>query len=236
MDIIIVEDSRLARAELREMLSRLPDCTLVGESESVATARKLIDDKRPDLILLDIQLPDGDGFALIEQLDHVPQVIFTTAYDQHAVAAFEVNALDYLLKPIEADRLATSLERARSMQTEPGEPTKKKTRGDQLFIRDGERCHFVQLNDIFLCEIAGNYTEVHFNNDKALLHRSLNYLEQHLDEQVFFRANRQQLVNLNYVASIEPWITDGLLIRLRNGLEVETSRRQARQLRELLEI
>ncbi|MEX1033813.1 MAG: LytTR family DNA-binding domain-containing protein [Cellvibrionaceae bacterium] len=234
MNIVMVEDSRLARNELRELMKRFPEHRIVGEAENVAEGIALIDAERPDLVLLDIQLPDGDGFSLLEKIEHVPQVVFTTAYDEHALAAFAVNALDYLLKPIEHERLAQSLARAAKASEPVPHGRAKKSRDDQIFIRDGERCFFVRLTDVYFCEVEGNYTRVYFSNQKALLSRSLGYLAEHLDEQIFFRANRQQLVNLDFVESVEPWVNEGLLLKLKQGMEVEVSRRQTKLLRDLM--
>lgn len=245
MNVVIVDDSRLARSELRELLAGCEGWQLAGEAENVAGAVQLVDQLQPDLLLLDIHLPDGDGFAVLDQLQHLPQVIFTTAYDQYALRAFEVNALDYLLKPIEAARLQEALKRVAAAAKTPaaasgadnGEATPvRKSRQDQIFIRDGERCHFVRLADVFLFEVDGNYTRVCFRDQRPLLARALGYLEERLDTRVFFRANRQQIINLDYIAGIENWVGDGLLVSLKNGARIEVSRRQARELRTLMEL
>ncbi len=245
MKVVIVEDSRLARNELRELLDDCAGWQLAGEAENVAQAVPLIDTVKPELLLLDIHLPDGDGFAVLDQLQHVPQVIFTTAYDQYALRAFEVNALDYLLKPIEAARLQEALKRAENAAktsslaaiADSGDTApQRKSRQDQIFIRDGERCHFVRLADVFLFEVDGNYTRVCFRDQRPLLARALGYLEERLDARVFFRANRQQIINLDYIAGVENWVGDGLLVSLKNGARIEVSRRQARELRTLMEL
>lgn len=245
MNVVIVDDSRLARSELRELLAGCEGWQLTGEAENVAGAVQLVDQLQPDLLLLDIHLPDGDGFAVLDQLQHLPQVIFTTAYDQYALRAFEVNALDYLLKPIEAARLQEALKRVAAAAKTPaaasgadnGEAAPvRKSRQDQIFIRDGERCHFVRLADVFLFEVDGNYTRVCFRDQRPLLARALGYLEERLDTRVFFRANRQQIINLDYIAGIENWVGDGLLVSLKNGARIEVSRRQARELRTLMEL
>ena len=236
MNIIIVEDSRLARNELREMLQAHSDIEVIAEAENVQQGIQLIDHHKPDLVLLDIHLPDGDGFQLLEQLQHVPQVIFTTAYDQHALRAFQVNALDYLLKPIEPERLQTALQKVRqNAVTEADTVIERKGRQDQLFIRDGEHCHFVRLGEVVLFEVEGNYSRVHFRDQKPLLARSLGYLEQRLDPSVFFRANRQELINFDYIQRIEPGVGEGYIVTMKNGREVQVSRRQAKELRDHLE-
>lgn len=239
MDIVIVDDSRLARRELAEMLRGHSEQQVVGEAATCAEAVALIDRLEPDLLLLDIHLPDGSGFDVLEQVAYTPKVIFTTAYEQHALRAFEVNALDYLLKPVAAQRLAQALERAAAVGTAGKRSVQQggsRSAGDHLFIRDGERCHFVRFEDIRLIEVDGNYVRLHFGTTKAMLYRSLNQLESRLDPRMFFRANRQQVVNLQWIAGMESAVGDGLTIRLRDGGEVEVSRRQARELRQQLEL
>ena len=244
MKVVIVDDSRLARGELCELVTEQMQHSVIGEAENVQQAVAVIDTLKPDIVLLDIHLPDGDGFSVLEQCEHLPKIIFTTAYDQHAVRAFAVNALDYLLKPIERERFLAALARAEQELSQPSsEPalppaaeTPRKSRHDQIFIRDGEACHFVRLNEVFLFEVDGNYTRVHFRDQRPMMLRSLGYLEQRLDPAVFFRANRQQIINLDYVCSIESWINDGLLLTLKNGQQIESSRRQARELKALLEL
>jgi two-component system LytT family response regulator len=210
---------------------------VVGEAANVAEAIAMVNELKPEVLLLDINLPDGNGFDVLERADFTPRVIFTTAYDQHALQAFEVNALDYLLKPVTAERFQQALARlahvvaASATPLPPGRFT-----GEHLFVRDGERCHFVQLRDLTLLEVDGNYVTLHFRGQKALLARSLNYLEGRLDPQTFVRANRRQIVNLHHIAQIDPWIGDGLMVRMQDGREVEVSRRQARELKLRLEI
>lgn len=238
MKTLIVDDSRLARKELAELLQEIPGMLLIAEAADVASALAAINTRKPDLILLDIHLPDGNGFDLLEKADFTPQVIFTTAYEQHALRAFEVNALDYLLKPITAQRLKQALERLTQPTAAINTAIAKhyKTREDQLFIRDGERCHFVRLSELRLVSVEGNYLRLHFRDTTALLPRSLNYVEERFDPDLFFRANRQQLINMDYVARIEPWIHEGLLLIMKDGAEVEVSRRQAKELKLRLDI
>lgn len=238
MKILIVDDSRLARKELADLIGEQPEQEVIAEAADVTSAIAAINAHKPDLVLLDIHLPDGDGFDVLEQSDFTPQVIFTTAYEQHALRAFEFNALDYLLKPVTAERLTQALQRLEKSAVEPApNPTEKlKTRDDQLFIRDGEHCHFVRLHELRLLSVEGNYLRLYFRDTKALLNRSLNYIEARFDRSLFFRANRQQMVNMDYVARIEPWVNDGLLLVLKDGIEVEVSRRQARELKQRLEL
>jgi two-component system LytT family response regulator len=241
MKIVIVDDTRLARQELKTLLAGHPDVELLGEAEDLPAAREAVQRLQPDLLLLDIQLPSGTGFDLLEQLDPLPLVVFTTAYDQYAVRAFESNALDYLIKPVAPARLAEALDRARvriGQALARGEERNRAPLGaeDTVFVRDGERCWFVALRDISHAVVDGNYVRVWFQGQRAMLARSLNSLETRLDSGLFFRANRNTLVNLRHIASIDPWVNDGYQIKLRDGSEIEVSRRQARELRERLSL
>lgn len=238
MKIMIVDDSRLARKELAVLLKEHSSHEVVAEAENVVSALALVNEHQPDLLLLDIHLPDGSGFDLLDKADFTPQVIFTTAYEQHALQAFEVNALDYLLKPITAERLAQALEKVApaSSKTDISDIPRNRSADEHLFIRDGERCHFVKYREINLLEVDGNYVKLYFRNTRAMLNKSLNYVEEKLDPQVFLRANRQQIINMNCIAHIEPWVGDGLMIKLQDGKEVEVSRRQARELKQRLEM
>lgn len=240
MKIYLVEDSRLARQELRTLLAAIPDADIVGEAAELAPARDAIETLQPDLLLLDVELPGATGFDLLDQLDHVPLVVFTTAYDQHALAAFERNALDYLLKPIEPARLEAALakarERLRPVPTVASPAAALKGADDMVFLRDGERCWFVRLGDIAGFEACGNYAQAWFDGQRPLINRTLTSLEEKLDPQLFFRASRGHLINLRWVQGIQPWSNDGYRVTLRDGHQVEVSRRQAKLLREKLEL
>ncbi len=227
---VIVEDSRLARNELKELMKKYDNITLVGEAENVDEGYELIQTENPDLLFLDINMPEKDGFELLEMLDEVPMTIFTTAFDEYAIKSFEYNALDYLLKPVNENRFAMALEKVRAkMETakRDNDRTKKLTENSQIFIKDGESCWLVKIGDISLFEIVGNYTRVFFDDKKPLLYKSLNQVEEKLPEDTFFRANRQQIVNTNYIESVVPWFNGKLKLTLRNGEEVEVSRRQS---------
>lgn len=243
---LIVEDSRLARAELRRLLESHKEVEVVGEAANADEAEIFIPQLQPDLLLLDIQLPGRNGFELLESLDAVPLVIFTTAYSEYAVRAFEENALDYLLKPVQADRLAKALEKALEMQArreaaaaEPKEPAASRPllgARDRVFVRDGENCWFVPLAEVRLLEVEGNYTRLFFGNSHPLIPKTLNYLESRLDPQTFFRASRQHLVNLSWVKEVEPWFSGSLRLTLKSGQQVEVSRRQAQRFRDLMSL
>jgi len=226
MKALIIDDERLARAELRRLLAAHPEIEIAGEAFNGDEALALIAQTSPDLLLLDVQMPGMTGFDVLECLDDVPQVIFTTAYDAYAIKAFEVNALDYLMKPIAPARLAAALSKVR--------PRSGPTRLERVFVRDGDRCWIVALPDIFLLESEGNYTRVHFNGQRPLIRRSLNALEEQLDPAVFFRANRKEILNLKWIDKVDLGIAGGLSVTLRGGRAVEMSRRQSGRLREIL--
>ncbi len=233
--VLIVDDAQLARQELRTLLAALPWVQCVGEADDVPAAREAIAALAPDLVLLDVQMPSGTGFDVLDGLERVPSVVFVTAYDTYAVRAFRANALDYLVKPVEAPRLLEALERARhhaALDTEP--PTVHGTLGaqDQVFVREGERCWFVSIAEIRRLVVDGNYTRLWFRDQNALLARSLSALEARLPSDLFFRANRNTLVNLRRIRAVTPSIGDGYDLALDDGSEVEVSRRQARELRE----
>jgi two-component system LytT family response regulator len=234
---IIVEDSRLARVELKELLKKHSEIKLIAEAENVDKAYELIVSKNPDLLFLDINMPEKDGFQLLEMLDKLPVVIFTTAYDQYAIKSFEYNAFDYLLKPIHPERFAKSIEKLLPFLKEKQVNATEKilTATDQIFIKEGEKCWMIKLEKIELFEIMGNYTRVFFEENKPLIYKSLNQIEEKIPTNLFFRINRQQIINLNGIKKVTPWFNGKLKIELNNGLEVETSRRQALKFRQHLE-
>ena len=237
MKALIVEDSRLARLELKELLSVHQEIEVVGEAENAEVAERLIEELDPDLLFLDINMPGKNGFELLESLDAAPQVIFTTAYDEFAIKSFEYNALDYLLKPIKEDRLAKALGKLDLRSQE-----NKLPKGDylgpeqQVFVKDGEKCWLVKIEDIRLFEVCGNYSRVYFDQHKPLILRSLNQLEERLDPEHFFRANRQEIINLKKISKIEPWFNGRLKVWMDDQQEVEVSRRQAVRFKELLSL
>lgn len=237
MKSIIVDDSHLARQELRHLLKAFDDIQIIGEAENAEEAQQLIEEAKPELVFLDIQMPDKDGFELLALLEDVPEVIFTTAFDQYAMKAFDHNALDYLQKPVKEDRLSLALEKAREkVQLRVQQETKSQQLGlkNQVFVKDGEECWFVSLAEIRVLEIMGSYTRIFFKDQKPMIPRSLNYMEGRLDPEVFFRANRQQIINLKYIERIEPWFSGTLKVYLKDGEEIEVSRRQSIKFRELM--
>jgi two-component system LytT family response regulator len=242
MKALIIDDERLARNELRRLLAAHPDIEIVGEAVDVEDAAQKVAELKPGLLFLDVQMPGADGFSLLERLEPpLPAVIFTTAYDEFAVKAFEFNALDYLLKPVDPNRLIAALERLRFRENAPpgDSPTGQSHRlslEDKVFVREGDRCWFVAVKNIRLLESEGNYTRLYFDDQKPQLFRSLTAMEERLDTRSFFRANRKQVINLTWVDSIEPWFSGGLLVKLKGGLKVELSRRQAQDFRERMSL
>ncbi|MFT3829788.1 MAG: LytTR family DNA-binding domain-containing protein [Opitutaceae bacterium] len=243
MKALLIDDERLARKELRKLLTAHPHIEVVGEAADAAEARQAVAALQPDLLFLDVQMPGEDGFALLESLEPpLPHVIFATAFDEFAVKAFEFNALDYLLKPVDPARLAVALTKltATPLPEEGAEPIAIRTDRlhphDKVFVRQGEQCWFVEVRSIRLLESEGNYTRVHFDGAQPLLFRSLNAMEERLDQRMFFRANRRQLVNLEWIDKIEPWFSGGLLVHIKGGPRVELSRRQAQAFREQMSL
>ncbi|MFM7195008.1 MAG: LytR/AlgR family response regulator transcription factor [Bacteroidota bacterium] len=238
MKALIIDDERLARKELMKLLEEHPTIEVAGEAANADEAEKLIEELNPDLLFLDIQMPGRTGFQLLESLESVPMVVFTTAYDEFAIKAFEVNALDYLLKPIQPERLAEAVrkiqdkERMREGRMREG----KLGLNDQVFVKDGERCWFVSLSNIRMFESDGNYIKVFFDNNRPMIHKSLNALDEKLDERSFFRASRKHIVNLSWVEGIEPWFNGGLMVRLKGGDKVEVSRRQAAKFKDMMSL
>lgn len=232
--VLIVDDTRLARKELRMLLEDVPELQVVGEAENADTAMELISEKRPDLLFLDIQMPGKTGFELLEALDEVPQVIFTTAYDEFAVKAFEYNALDYLKKPVTRERLELALQKIEESPAPPQEGSKLLSEENRVFVKDGEKCWFVPLKEIRLFEIEDSYTRIYFGQEKPMIPKTLNYMESRLDPDVFFRANRQQIVNLKWIEKIEPWFSGTIRLYMKDGTEVEVSRRQTARFKELM--
>jgi two-component system LytT family response regulator len=239
MKALIVDDEPLARRELRRLLTAFPWVQVVGEAADVDEALEQMDKLSPALIFLDVQMPGGTGFDLLAQLERLPRVIFTTAYDHYAVKAFEVSAIDYLLKPIEPERLSAALSKVQAAalaamsSTLPANEPASKQEGplEQIFVRDGLRCWFVPLREVSVFTADGNYVRLQWGKESPMLGRSLVALEEKLDARRFFRANRRQIVKLDYIESVEMGLGGRLHVQLRDGPEIEISRRQARQFR-----
>ena len=244
MRAIIIDDERLARTELRKLLQEFPEVEIVDEASNAEEGVQKIESHNPDLVFLDIQMPGKTGFEMLQELDHAPTVVFTTAYDDYALKAFEVNALDYLLKPIEPKRLADAIEKIRKVGNGNSaqrnavnfSPTSMLGEHDQVFVKDGERCWFVRLSEVRLFESVGNYAKVFFGPNKPLILKSLNALEERLDPKVFFRANRKHIVNLQMIEKVESYFNGGLLLELKGGEKIEVSRRQTVKFKEMMSL
>ncbi len=245
MRAIIIDDERLARKELNNLLENYPEIEIVDQAVNADEALEKIIQLDPELIFLDIQMPGKTGFELLEELEKVPKVIFTTAYDEFAIKAFDVNALDYLLKPIQEERLKEAITKVLAVQAsalaeraQEGVSEIKQQLGmnDQVFVKDGDRCWFISLKEIRLFESDGNYIKVYFNNVKPMIHKSLNALDEKLDERNFFRASRKYIINLGWIETIETWFNGGLLVQLKGGEKIEVSRRQAARFKEKMSL
>ncbi|WP_394748877.1 LytR/AlgR family response regulator transcription factor [Spongiimicrobium salis] len=225
---IIVDDERLAREEVKRALKKHPEFELVGEADHVDAAISLIQRTVPDIIFLDIHMPEKSGFELLEELTTVPEVVFTTAYDQYAVKAFELNALDYLVKPLREERFAKTIGKVKQELTEKTQETIEVfPMHRKIFIKDGENCHFVPLSEIYFIESIENYARLYFGKEKAMIKRSLNILEEKLDATIFFRANRSQIINTTFIQEIHPHFNNRLQVTLTTGQKVEISSRQS---------
>ncbi|MDH4908040.1 LytTR family DNA-binding domain-containing protein [Xanthomonas euvesicatoria] len=230
---VIVEDSELARFELEHQLKGYPQLRVLGHADDVDSAVQLIESATPDVVFLDIDLPGGNAFDVLERLSRVPRIIFTTAFDAHALKAFGYNTVDYLLKPIEPQRLAQAIEK---LGDAVAAPPVRRAMDSAIFIKDGEHCFLVKPRDVRLIEAVGNYSRVYFQNHAPLLYRPLGAIETQLAPDKFFRASRKYIVNLDFVEQVAPWSNGGLMLTLRGGLEVEVSRRQSARFRELLSL
>jgi two-component system LytT family response regulator len=245
MKVVLIDDEELARLELRRLLAHHSDVEIIGEADGASAGEELLKRVKPELVFLDIKMPARSGFDLLSVLPTpLPRIVFVTAYDAFALRAFDVNALDYLLKPVHPERLGQTLDRVRSghvpgteEEAEPPAPDPEIGgemafgENDPIFIREGERCWFVPLKEVRLLETEGSYTRVHFRVEAPLVYRTLAQLEARLPATLFFRANRGQLVNVTWIEGIESWFSGSLKARLRGGTEVEFSRRQAQYFR-----
>jgi len=239
INTLLIDDERLARQELRSLLTAFPEINIVGEAENVDEGIGLIEKHSPQLIFLDIQMPEKTGFDLLEELIQIPLVIFCTAYDEYALKAFESNALDYLLKPVDPNRLKEAVQKVfRQLQETKGGNTLQTelSEDQQVFLKDGDKCWFVRVGDIRLIESVGNYARLYFGDQKALIHRTLNDLDERLGNAAFFRANRKEIINLRQIGQIEPYFSGGLLVILKTGERIEISRRQSIKFREIMSL
>jgi two-component system, LytTR family, response regulator len=241
---ILIDDERLAREELKLLLKDYLEIEIIGEAKNGEEGIKMIKEHKPDLIFLDVSMPGMTGFEMLKHLEEIPRVIFVTAYDEFALKAFEVNALDYILKPVDPERLKDAIHKLTTneddfVSSETYAHTRKErplTITDKVFIKDGEKCWFIELSKVRMLESEGNYVKVYFDNFKPLILRSLNSFEDRLDPEFFFRANRKFIINLQWVSTIENWFNGGLQVELREGEKIEISRRQAIRFKDLMSL
>ena len=229
MKITIVDDDRLAREELKEMLNKRADIDIIAECACAVEAEKSILENKPDLLFMDIQMPGESGLELIKRMDHPPRTVFISAYDEFAIEAFKIHAYDYLLKPIVPERLTEVFDRIHEENSIPSavESAEKLFQDDSVFIKDGDKVWFTKIDDIRYFQSEGNYAKVYFKDHKPLILRSLNSLEQRLDDRLFFRANRKYLININHIADLETWFNGSLQLEMSCGKKIEVSRRQS---------
>ena len=239
---IIIDDERLAREELRSLLKEYQEIDVVAEAINGIDGIEKIKEFNPDLIFLDVSMPGMNGFEMLKQLEDLPQVVFVTAHDEYALQAFENQALDYILKPIDPEKIANVVRKISHENSFEDEQLlnlrKSRSLGenDKVFIKDGEKCWFIELKNVRMMESDGNYVKVYFDTFRPMVLRSLNSFEERLDNEVFFRANRKFIINLNHVVAIENWFNGGLKVKLTNGEEIDISRRQAIRFREVFSL
>ena len=238
---LIIDDERLARQELRKIVETHKNIEILDECATPEEAISKIEELKPDLIFLDIQMPGKTGFQVLEESMYTPEVIFVTAYDEYALKAFEVSALDYILKPVEEHRFSEALKKVidkirTKKETSAHEVKEQLGENDQVFVKDGEKCWFVELGKIRLFESEGNYVRVYFENNKPLILKSLNNLDAKLSDKLFFRANRKHLINLKWIDKIETWFNGGLLVIMKDDKKIEISRRQAVKLKDKMSL
>ncbi|WP_418637718.1 LytR/AlgR family response regulator transcription factor [Winogradskyella sp.] len=226
-DVLIIDDERLAREEVKRYLIDYPEFKIVGEADNAETAKQLIETKKPQLIFLDIEMPEKTGFDLLQDLDSVPEVVFTTAYSEYAAKAFEVNAIDYLVKPIRAERFSASIEKALNELSRTKQTATAFSMNQKIFIKDGDKCFFVPLVDIRYIESIENYARFHFKGNRAMIKKTLNSIEEKLDTTVFFRINRGHIVNIHYIKDVFPQLNNRLKIVLETGEAFDVSSRQS---------
>jgi two-component system, LytTR family, response regulator len=239
MNAVIIEDSKLAILELKELLLEHSDIKIIAHAGDVDSAIIVIEKHRPELVFLDINMPGGNGFDVLEGLDYTPQVIFTTAYDEYAIKSFEYNALDYLLKPINPQRLSLAIDKIHYNDGNDGDnplqsPPKTLNGHDKIFVKQEDNCWLVELSNVRLFEAEGNSCALYFEDHKANVSRSLNKIEQRLSEQKYIRVNRQQIVNLDFVKDLQVESGGGFLMTLSCGKEITTSRRSASLIKQMM--
>lgn len=237
MKVVIVDDERLSREELKKLLKKNhPDIEILAECASAEEGKQKIETLKPDLVFLDIEMPDKTGFEMLNEISAIPDVVFISAYDEYAIKAFEYQAIDYILKPIDAQRLAECIKKYQIKEEKETTLTGKTDKLEptaHVFLKDGENCWFVALKDIILLESIGNYVKVHLSHSHPVIFNSLSAMEARLPESMFFRANRKYIINLHHIVSISTWVNNGYIVKLTNGMEIDLSRRQSVKFKEM---
>jgi two-component system, LytTR family, response regulator len=238
---IIVDDEKLARDLLREYLEGFPDIQLVGECEQGTDAVEKIDKLKPDIVFLDVQMPGMTGFDVLEDLEHEPYVIFTTAYDQYAIKAFEKNAVDYLLKPLDEERFRTSINRAlkrKSLEHSTIEDLLQSLRSERkgpfdshIFVQKSEKLFNLPVEEIVYLEASGDYTIITTKADQFVSSSGIGKLEEILNPEVFIRVHRSTIVNVNNLKEIERHFNGGMVVKMQNGKSFPVSRTYAKLIR-----
>ncbi len=250
MKAIVVEDSRLAREGLVRMLVEFKELDVIGAAEDVSAALALIEQHQPDVIFLDIHMPEQNGFELLAQITYQAKIIFTTAYAEYAVQAFEHNSVDYLLKPISKERLAKAISKLcnQNLSSNKAEENDEYEQGNEqsnepilalnsrIFVKDNDQCHLIEIVNIDYIESCKNYVQIYFEQKKAFIKKTLNHVETRLPKQLFFRANRQFIINLQSVVTIVETINDGYELTMKDGKTIEISRRNTVKLKALLSL
>lgn len=236
INTLIVDDERLARAELKRLLSQHPQINLVAEAASVAEARVVLEQSAIDLIFLDIQMPEVSGLEFAAELQPKLQFVFCTAFNSYALDAFALNALDYLVKPLDPQRLANTLQRVKQ-RTEPGQTADDSANflpeQHGLLLKFGEVNRIVRLCEISRFESIGNHSAVYTPYGKSFLLSSLSRIESRLDPQYFFKSSRADIIRIDHIRQLEPGIAAGTMLAVLNdGSEVEVSRRQLQTLKQ----
>ncbi len=238
---LIIDDEELARQLLREYIGQIPELTIIGEAQRGREAVERIDTDKPDLIFLDVQMPGMTGFDVLEEITHDPHVIFTTAYDQYAIQAFEKNAVDYLLKPIDQERfnlaVKRALERIALEQNPIGEllrslKTENKTAFDShIFVQKSEKLINLPVEEIMFLEASGDYTILTTKTDQFVSSSGIGKLEEILNPEIFIRVHRSTIINIHYLKEIERHFNGGMMVRMVNGKSFPVSRTYARIIR-----
>ena len=247
MKVLIADDEPLARERLASLLASEPDIDVVAQARDGEEAVTAVHDHSPDLVFLDVQMPQMNGFDVIEAVgtDKMPPVIFVTAYDQHALRAFQVRALDYLLKPFDRERFTDALQRARKQieRDETGDLGRRllalvkdlrrdQPRSDRLVVKSGGRLFFLRTDEIDWVEAAGNYVRLHVGNASHLLRETMNAIEGRLDPEKFFRIHRSRIVNMERIQELQPWLNGEYAVLLRTGTRLTLSRGYREKLQE----